>query len=122
RSRGHERPVPPRAALMGESVSKSHRQETRMDIPPSEPAAEPESTRENRNQPGKTGTQRPAKRLWKRRSLRELGNPFGIPTFPQPQQQQTFSGYISNGATWIARVTFSNGLTRRIEQTRSPFP
>ena len=89
-----------------------------MDIPPSEPAAEPESTRENRNQPGKTGTQRPAKRLWKRRSLRELGNPFGIPTFPQPQQQQTFSGYISNGATWIARVTFSNGLTRSAPSSR----
>src|SRR5882672_1509673 len=95
------------------SVSKSHRQETRTDLPPSEPAAEPESTGENRNQPGKTGAQRPAKRRWKRRSLRELGNPFGIRTFPQPQQQQTFSGYISNGATWIARVTFSNGLTRK---------
>src|SRR5712671_4522370 len=94
------------------SVSKSHRQETRMDLPLSEPAAESESARENRNQPGQTGARRPAKRLWKRRSLRELGNPFGIPTFPQPQQQQTFSGYISNGATWIARVTFSNGLTR----------
>ncbi|HKV60367.1 MAG TPA: hypothetical protein VJO16_00510, partial [Candidatus Acidoferrum sp.] len=50
-----------------------------------------------------------------RRSLRELGNPFGIPTFPQPQQQQAISGYISNGTTWIARVTFSNGLTRAPE-------
>src|SRR5882762_4554278 len=99
------------------SVSKSHRQETRTDLPLSEPAAEPESTRENRNQPGQTGAQRPAKRLWKRRSLRELGNPFGIPTFPQPQQQQTFSGYISNGATWIARVTFSNGLTRSAQKS-----
>jgi len=27
-------------------------------------------------------------------------------------QQQAFSGYISNGATWIAPVTFSDGLTR----------
>ncbi|MGB9436224.1 MAG: hypothetical protein WBQ89_28500, partial [Candidatus Acidiferrum sp.] len=40
------------------------------------------------------------------------GNPFGIPTFPQPQQQQAFSGYISNGSTGIARVTFLDGLTR----------
>src|SRR6267143_6710777 len=94
------------------SVSKSHRQETRTDLPLSEPAAEPESTRENRNQPGQTGAQRPAKRLWKRRSLCELGNPIGIPTFPQPQQQQTFSGYISNGSTWIARGTSPNVFTR----------
>src|ERR1700719_1195173 len=93
------------------SVSKNNRSETRTDISPSEPATEPESARASRVQPGK-GAQRPAKRLWKRRSLRELGNPFGIPTFPQPQQQQAVSGYISNGATWIARVTFSNGLTR----------
>src|SRR5882672_5761267 len=100
------------------SVSKNNRSETRTDLPPSEPAAEPQSTRENRNQPGKTGAQRPAKRLWKRRSLRELGNPFGIPTFPQPQQPQTLSGYISNGATWIARVTFSNGLTRPLRSPR----
>src|SRR5271167_643406 len=55
--------------------------------------------------------QAPAKRLWKRRSLRELGNPFGIPTFPQPQQQQAFYGYISNGSTGSARVTFLDGLT-----------
>src|SRR5882762_10381122 len=102
------------------SVSKSHRQETRTDLPLSEPAAEPKSTRENRNQPGQTNAQRPAKRLWKRRSLRELGNPFGIPTFPQPQQQQTFSGYISNGSTWIARVTFSNGLTRLAGRMEEP--
>jgi hypothetical protein len=93
-------------------VSKNNRSETRTDISPSEPAAEPESARASRVQPGKTGAPRPAKRLWKRRSLRELGNPFGIPTFPQPQQQQAFSGYIPNGATWIGRVTFSNGLTR----------
>ncbi|HTF22628.1 MAG TPA: hypothetical protein VK937_01780, partial [Candidatus Limnocylindria bacterium] len=86
-------------------------QETRTDLPLSEPAAESESARENRNQPGQTGAQRPAKRLWKRRSLRELGNPFGIPTFPQPQQQQALSGYISNGSTGIARVTFLDGLT-----------
>src|SRR5712692_7294533 len=94
------------------SVSKSHRQETRTDLPPGEPAAEPESAREPRVQPGKKW---PAKRLWKRRSLRELGNPFGIPTFPQPQQQQALSGYISNGSTGIARVTFLDGLT-------GPFP
>src|SRR5712692_9729761 len=92
------------------SVSKSHRQETRTDLPPGEPAAEPESAREPRVQLGKKW---PAKRLWKRRSLRELGNPFGIPTFPQPQQQQAISGYKSNGATWEATVTFSNGLTRK---------
>src|SRR5579859_4631874 len=42
---------------------------------------------------------------WESRTNRE------IPTFPQPQRQ-AFSGYISNGATWIARVTFSNGMTR----------
>ena len=35
-----------------------------------------------------------------------------IPTFPQPQQQQAFSGYISNGSTGSARVTFLDGLTR----------
>src|SRR5713226_6024911 len=96
------------------SVSKSHRQETRTDLPPGEPAAEPESAREPRVQPGKKW---PAKRLWKRRSLRELGNPFGIPTFPQPQQQQAISGYKSNGATWEATVTFSNGLTRGLRAT-----
>src|SRR6266478_1736525 len=39
------------------------------------------------------------------------GKFFPVP-FPQPQQQQTFSGYISNGATWIARVTFSNVLSQ----------
>jgi hypothetical protein len=43
-----------------------------------------------------------------------------IPTgFPQPQQQQTFSGYISNGATWITRVTFSNGFTRAPHQFKA---
>jgi hypothetical protein len=43
-----------------------------------------------------------------------------IPTgFPQPQQQQTFSGYISNGATWITRVTFSNGVTRAPHQFKA---
>jgi len=42
---------------------------------------------------------------WESRTNRE------IPTFPQPQRQ-AFSGYIANGATWIARVTFSNGMTR----------
>jgi hypothetical protein len=42
---------------------------------------------------------------WKSRTNRE------IPTFPQPQQQ-AFSGYISNGATWVALVTFLDGLTR----------
>src|SRR6266403_1409603 len=97
------------------SVSKSHRQETRTDLPLSEPAAESESARENRNQLGQTGAQRLAKRLWKRRSLRELGNPFGIPTFPQPQQQQALSGYISNGSTGIARVTFLDGLTGPVQ-------
>jgi hypothetical protein len=91
------------------SVSKNHRQETRTDLPPGEPAAESESAGAARVQPD---TKWPAKRLWKRRSLRELGNPFGIPTFPQPQQQQAFSGYISNGSTGIARVTFLDGLTR----------
>jgi len=32
---------------------------------------------------------------------------------PQPQQQQAISGYISNGSTGSARVTFLNGLTRK---------
>ena len=36
---------------------------------------------------------------------------FAIPTFPQPQQPQSF-GYISKGATTQATVTFLNGLTR----------
>jgi hypothetical protein len=89
------------------SVSKSHRQETRTDLPPGEPPAESESAGAARVQPG---TKWPAKRLWKRRSLRELGNPFGIPTFPQPQQQQAFYGYISNGSTGSARVTFLEWL------------
>src|SRR6267154_5352246 len=90
------------------SVSKNHRQETRTDLPPGEPSAESESAGTGRVQPS---TKWPAKRLWKRRSLRELGNPFGIPTFPQPQQQQAIFGYISNGSTGIARVTFLDGLT-----------
>jgi len=34
------------------------------------------------------------------------------PTFPQPQQQQAISGYISNGSTEIARGTVPDGLTR----------
>jgi len=54
------------------SVSKSHRQETRTDLPPGEPAAESESPGEARIQPG---TKWPAKRLWKRRS----GIPSGFP-------------------------------------------
>ncbi|HEY1472352.1 MAG TPA: hypothetical protein VGF61_25165, partial [Candidatus Acidoferrum sp.] len=41
---------------------------------------------------------------WKSRKKR------GIPTFPQPQQQQTF-GYISNVSTTPAKVTFLDGLT-----------
>ncbi len=98
------------------SVSKSHRQETRTDLPLGEPAAESESAGEARIQPG---TKWPAKRLWKRRSLRELGNPFGIPTFPQPQQQQAFYGYISNGSTGSARVTFLDGLTGEGEEVIS---
>src|SRR4029077_9221544 len=92
------------------SVSKSHRQETRTDLPPGEPAAESESTGEAGVHPGSKWR---TKSLWKRRSLRELGNPFGIPTFPQPQQQQAFYGYISNGSTGSARVTFLDGLTGR---------
>jgi hypothetical protein len=42
---------------------------------------------------------------WKSRTNPE------IPPFPRPQQQ-ALSGYISNGATWVALVTFANGLTR----------
>src|SRR6266480_484734 len=91
------------------SVSKSHRQEARTDLPLGEPAAESESPGEARVQPD---TKWPAKRLWKRRALREFVNPFGIPTFPQPQQQQALYGYISNGSTEIARVTVPDGLTR----------
>src|ERR1700756_5320504 len=41
---------------------------------------------------------------WESRTNRE------IPTFPQPQQQ-AFYGYISNGSTGSARVTFLDGLT-----------
>ena len=89
------------------SVSQNHRQETRPDLPPGEPAAESESAGAARVPPD---TKWPAKRLWKRRSLRELGNPFGIPTFPQPQQQQAFSGYISNGSTGSSRVTGASDL------------
>src|SRR6202043_3254688 len=84
-----------------------------------EPAAEPESTREPRVQPGQRW---PAKRLWKRRCVeKSKGRLFHsawesrtnreIPTFPQPQQQQAFYGYISNGSTGSARVTFLDGLT-----------
>jgi hypothetical protein len=62
--------------------------------------------------PGNPGALRRAKRLWKRRAESALGNQKPISTFPQPQQQQAVSGYKSNGATWEATVTFSNGLTR----------
>src|SRR5207253_11141910 len=85
------------------------RRSSDLDLRPGEPAAESESAGETRVQPG---TKWPTKRLWKRRSLRELENPFGIPTSPQPQQQ-ALSGYISNGGTWSARVTFLDGLTGR---------
>ena len=59
---------------------------------------------------GNQQTNAAGQRLWKGRSLRELGNRFAISTFPQPQQQQTF-GYISNVSTTGATVTFLNGLT-----------
>jgi transposase InsO family protein len=51
------------------------------------------------------------KRLWKRRSLRQLGNPKAIPTFPQPRRRRAIFGYISNVSMIIAKVTFTNGLT-----------
>jgi len=51
-------------------------------------------------------TRRPS--LWTRRSLRELGNHFAIPTFPQPPKQ-TF-GHISDVSTTPGTVTFLNGL------------
>src|SRR2546429_1703144 len=63
---------PPRSTLFpyttlfrSVSVSKNHRQETRTDLRPGEPAAESESAGETRVQPG---TKWPTKRLWKRRS------------------------------------------------------
>jgi len=43
-------------------------------------------------------------------TLRELGNPKPISTFPQPRRRR-ISGNISNGATTSAWVAFSNGLT-----------
>ena len=53
------------------------------------------------------------KRLWKRRSLRELGNQKAISTFPQPRRRRRIYGYISNVSMTIATVTFLNGLTGR---------
>ena len=174
RSRCHERPVPPRAALMAKSVptlgevaqeelgvgskrfgrvydgpktpfervvlgkrrygatnhsertakisrsvsvSKSHRQETRTDLPLGEPAAESESAGELSNPTRhKVGGEKAvektlASRAWK--SLRDSH-------FPQPQQQQAFYGYISNGSTGSARVTFFDGLTGSLMATDAP--
>jgi hypothetical protein len=54
------------------------------------------------------------KRLWKRRSLRELGNQKAIFTLPQPRRRRAIFGYISNVSMIIAMVTFSNGSTRRM--------
>jgi hypothetical protein len=52
------------------------------------------------------------KRLWKRRSLREFGNPKAISTFPQPRRRRRIYGYITNFSTidatyilkWLDRV------------------
>src|SRR5260370_38361633 len=41
------------------------------------------------------------KRLWKRRSLRELGNQKAIPTFPQPRRRRPIFAYISNVSMMI---------------------
>jgi hypothetical protein len=42
--------------------------------------------------------------------IRVAGPAFDQLRLPQPQQR-VFSGYISNGSTGIARVTFLDGLT-----------
>src|SRR6202035_120000 len=67
-------------------------------------------------------TTRPAKRLWKSRSVEKSQTRLfhrawksrkerAIPTFPQPRRRRVF-GYISNVSTIDPRVTFLNGLTR----------
>src|SRR5260370_32903926 len=94
-------------------TEQDHRSQARSHQPTRQSSAEPEGGAAStvRNQ----ATQAAGQRLWKRRSLRELENPQGIFTFPQPQQQQTF-GYISNVSTTPATVTFLNGLTGSMEK------
>ena len=85
------------------SAGQHDRAQPRKDLPIGQSSPEPETGTGN-------GIKSAARRLWKRRSLRELGNRKAIPTFPQPRRRQIF-GYIANVSTIIAKVTFRNGLT-----------
>jgi hypothetical protein len=89
------------------SVDPDHRAQTGADLSTGQSSPESEAGAGNnlRNSAGK--------RLWKRRSLRELGNQKAISTFPQPRRRRATFGYIANVPTTFASVTFSNGLTGR---------
>jgi hypothetical protein len=91
-------------------VGEGHRSKVGAHLQAGEPAAEPQGAQGTSG----AGTKQiePAKRLWKRRSLRELGNHKAISTFPQPRRRRAFTfGYITNGATMCPTVAFLNGST-----------
>src|SRR5260370_28988263 len=95
------------------SAGSEDRSEAGADLSTGQSAPESEGGAEN------NGRHAAGKRLWKRRSLRELGNQKAIPTFPQPRRRRAIFGYISNVSMIIARVTFSNGLTGPRRRLRS---
>jgi hypothetical protein len=97
-------------------VSKSHRQETRTIYRLTNRRLSPKAQEKIETSQGKQVHRGRRKGCGKDARFARLEIPTG---FPQPQQQQTFSGYISNGATWITRVTFSNGVTRAPHQFKA---
>src|SRR5262244_2817058 len=87
------------------SARSDHRAQVGADLSTGQSPAEPQGGT------GNTFGNAAGKRLWKRRSLRELGNQKTISTFPQPRRRRAIFGYISNVSTNRATVTFRNGLT-----------
>jgi len=85
-------------------VSKSHRTETRTDLRLANRRLSPKHE-EKIETAMPTGTQRPAKRAVEKTSLSILES-LRDSHFPHHNSNKQFSGYIINGATWIARVPF----------------
>ena len=90
------------------STEQEHRTQTGAHLPTGQPSPEPK--RGAANDAGSSAKNAGCQRLWKSRCAWESRKLREIPTFPQPQQQQTF-GYISNVSTTPATVTFLDGLT-----------
>src|ERR1035438_7980172 len=98
----------------GESDWAEDRGNLRAGQPETQPPGDAEESSAVRAENGNES----APRLWKRRSPSELGNRSAIPTFPQPRRRTP--GYILNVSTGPTKVTFLNGLIRRVFDGNTP--